>query len=192
MRPLRGPTEKLFSKSSKKKIRTNVTKHIEIGRITNAHGLHGEVRFLPHSTPCPTPREGLNVTLRHTNGSERELQIKHLRPRSPFLLLKLELIETRGQAEAIRDTTLWVDENDLPTVGDSEFYHYQVVGLSVYARTGERLGKITAVLPTKGHDIFVVKNGAEEYLIPVVQEIVSTVDLTASRVIIDPPEGLIE
>ena len=192
MLPLHGLTEKLFSRSSKKKIRTDAARHIEIGRITNAHGLHGEVRFLPHSTPCPTPREGLDVTLRYASGFEKELQIEHLRSHGPFLLLKLELVETRNQAEAIRDTILCVDEKDLPKVGGSEFYHYQVVGLRVYTRTGESLGKIKAVLPTKGHDIFVVENGAEEYLIPVVEEIVSTVDITGSRVIVDPPEGLIE
>jgi 16S rRNA processing protein RimM len=87
---------------------------------------------------------------------------------------------------------LSVPEADLPALGDNEYYYYQVVGLEVFDTKGARIGTIARLWPTAGGDLYVVQDGAKEYLIPVVKEIVTKIDFDAGRVIIDPPEGLLE
>ena len=83
-------------------------------------------------------------------------------------------------------------EADLPPLGDNEYYYYQVVGLEVFDTKGARIGTIARLWPTAGGDLYVVEDGAKEYLIPVVKEIVTKIDFDAGRVIIDPPAGLLE
>ena len=56
----------------------------------------------------------------------------------------------------------------------------------------EPIGTIAEILTTPGHDVFVVRNGEKEYLIPVVEDVVRTIALEDRLVIIDPPEGLLE
>jgi 16S rRNA processing protein RimM len=57
---------------------------------------------------------------------------------------------------------------------------------------GNHIGKITRLQSTPGGDLYVVEGEAKEYLIPVTKEIVKKSDLAAGRVIINPPEGLLE
>ena len=182
----------MSSKSSKKNNAPSTTKLIEIGRVVNTHGVRGEVRLLPHSAPTLTLRPGLCVTLRAKDSSEDEIKILQVRPRAPFLLLKFAGIESRNQAESLRDSILLVKERDLPRLEEGEFYHYQLIGLAIRTITHEQVGTIAEVLTTQGHDLLVVHNQEKEYLIPVVEDIIRTIDFESRQVIIDPPEGLLE
>ena len=192
MRRLPGPTAKLSLRLSKKNSRPRPATRIELGRVVNTHGVRGEVRLLPHSSPCLTLRPGLRVMLRKPDASEEEVELKQVRPHAPFLLLKFVGVDSRDRAEALRESGLFVDESDLPQLRAGEFYHYQVIGLPVRTLTQESIGTIEEVLTTPGHDVFVVRDGEKEYLIPVVEEVVRTVSIEERLVIIDPPEGLLE
>ena len=192
MRRLPGPTAKLSLRLSKKNSRPRPATRIELGRVVNTHGVRGEVRFLPHSSPCLTLRPGLRVTLCKPDASEEEVELKQVRPHAPFLLLKFVGVDSRDRAEALRESGLFVDESDLPQLQAGEFYHYQVIGLPVRTLTHESIGTIEEVLTTPGHDVFVVRDGEKEYLIPVVEEVVRTISIEERLVIIDPPAGLLE
>ena len=189
---LPGQTAKLSLRLSKKNSRPSPATRIALGRVVNTHGVRGEVRFLPHSSPCPTLRPGLRVTLQKTDASEENLELKQVRPHASFLLLKFVGIDSRDRAEALRGSSLLVDETDLPHLQVGEFYHYQVIGLPMRTLTHESIGTIAEVLTTPGHDVFVVRNGTKEYLIPVVEEVIRTIAIEDRLVIIDPPEGLLE
>ncbi len=160
--------------------------------MVNTHGVRGEVRFLPHSSTCPTLRPGLRVTLRKTDAPEEEFELRQVRPHAPCLLLQFAGVDSLDRAEALRGSSLLVGETDLPQLHAGEFYHYQVIGLPVRTLTQESIGTIAEVLTTPGHDVFVVRNGEKEYLIPVVEEVIQTIAIEDRLVIIDPPEGLLE
>ena len=192
MRRLPVQTAKLSLRLSKKNSRPSPATRIALGRVVNTPGVRGEVRFLPHSSPCPTLRPGLRVMLRKTNASEAGFELKQVRSHASCLLLKFVGVDSRDRAETLRGSHLLVDETALPQLQAGEFYHYQVIGLPIRTLTQESIGTIAEVLPTPGHDIFVVRNGTKEYLIPVVEEVVRTIALKDRQVIIDPPEGLLE
>ncbi len=130
--------------------------------------------------------------LRKTDASEEGFELKQVRPHASCLLLKFVGVDSRDRAEALRGSSLFVDETDLPHLQVGEFYHYQVIGLPIRTLTQEAIGTIAEVLTTPGHDVFVVRNGTKEYLIPVVEEVVRTIAIEDRQVIIDPPEGLLE
>ncbi len=192
MRRLPVQTAKLSLRLSKKNSCPSPASRIELGRVVSPHGVRGEVRFLPHSFPCPTLRSGLRVILRKTDASDEGFALKQVRPHPPCLLLKFVGVNSRDRAETLQGAGLLVDETALPQLQAGEFYHYQVIGLPIRTLTQESVGTIAAVLTTPGHEVFVVRNGDKEYLIPVVEEVVRTLAIEDRLVIIDPPEGLLE
>lgn len=194
----------MSSKSSKKnkpageigESRTN--RLIEIGRIVGVHGLRGEARVTPYSSPCPTLRPGLQVELHTPQAVQYTLEIVNVRTvsnarrKTPSLLLAFAGIHSRSRAESLRGALLFVDETALPELRAGEFYHNQLIGLSVQTATDERVGDIYTITTTPAHDLLVVRNGKTEYLIPVVEDVIQSIDLSDRRVIIDPPPGLLE
>lgn len=107
-------------------------------------------------------------------------------------MIHLEGVDSINDAKQWIGSELSVPEAELPPLGDNEYYYYQVVGLEVFDTKGARIGTIARLWPTAGGDLYVVQDGEKEYLIPVVKEIVTKIDFDAGRVIIDPPEGLLE
>lgn len=192
MRLPREPIAKLSSKSSKKSNPSDSTRLIPLGRVVNTHGVRGEVRFLPYAFPCQTLVKGLTVFLTEKDDQPHPYTIASLRSHRPFVLLKLETIDSRELAESLRDTVLAVEEAVLPPVHEGEFYYYQIIGLPVRTTAGQDIGVISQVFFSGGHDIWVVQEGKKEYLIPVTEEIVRVIDIPGKQVVIEPLEGLLD
>jgi len=192
MQRLLGQTEKLSSRSSKISDAQTAAGLIELGRVVNVHGVRGEVHFLPYAPPCPTLRSGLTVMLRKKDQAGQTFDVAQVRTHASFLLLKFKGIDSREHAETLRDSALLVAKEILPPLQEGEFYYYQIIGLPVRTTADEMVGTITQVFSTGGHDVWVVHNGKKEYLIPVVEDIVQTIDIEHRQVIIAPPEGLLK
>ena len=192
---MRSPLEliaKLSSKSSKKSDSSCPGRLIPLGRVVNTHGVRGELRFLPHAFPCQTLVKGLTVFLQEKDGQQQPYTITSLRVHRPFLLLRLAGIDSYEAADALREKVLAVDESLLPPLQDGEFYYYQVIGLHVRTTTNQDLGVIAQVFFSGGHDIWVVQHEKKEYLIPVTEEVVRTIDIPGGQAVIEPIAGLLE
>ena len=187
-----GQTEKLSSKSSKKNNQHHQASLISLGRLVNTHGVRGDLRLLPHSFPCRTLQPGLTVLLQDAQGQLYTHKVVRARPRAPFVIVKLDGVDSIDHAETLRDMTVAVEETVLPPLEDGEFYYYQVIGLTVRTTTGMNIGEIAQVFFSGGHDIWVVRQGEKEYLIPVIEDIVRSIDIPAKQAIIEPLAGLLE
>ena len=192
MRWPHGRTAKLSSKSSKKNEPQLPAPLVPLGRLVNTHGVRGELRFLPFSFPCHTLHPGLTVFLQDEDGQPYAYTVERARPRAPFVLVKLIGVDSLDHAETLREKVIVVEEAVLPPLRDREFYYYQVVGLSVRTTKGTEVGQITLVFFSGGHDVWVVRQGEKEYLIPVTEEIVRSIDLPGRQAIIEPLAGLLE
>jgi len=85
-----------------------------------------------------------------------------------------------------------VRQDQLPETGDDEYYWKDLIGLSVVTCNGLWLGKITRIMETGANDVYLVKNGKQEYLIPAIADVIQRVDLTSGTMTITPLEGLLE
>lgn len=157
------------------------------------HGVRGEVRLLPYAFPCPTLRKDLTVFLQDKTGEMMGVYVvESVRPHAPFLLVRLQGVTSRAQAQALREAVVAVQEDLLPPLQEGEFYYYQVIGLRVLTTAGEEVGKIFQVFYSGGHDVWVVRQGKKEYMIPVTEDIVRTIDIPGRRAVIEPIQGLLE
>lgn len=125
-------------------------------------------------------------------GSSRAYGVTSVRPQAPGLLVKLHGVDSLAQAQALRASSVLVEETQFAPLRDGEFYYWQVIGLKVRTQTGEELGTIAQVFFSGGHDVWVVRQGEEEYLIPVTEEIVRSIDIPGGQAIIEPIAGLLE
>ncbi|HEU4997778.1 MAG TPA: ribosome maturation factor RimM [Lapillicoccus sp.] len=168
---------------------------VVVARIGKPHGLRGEVTVQLH-TDDPESRFAVGTVLatQATPGSgvPRALTIRSTRVHQGTWLLGFEDIPDRTGAESLRGTRL-VAPAQASNDDDDGWYEEELVGLTVVDRSGTRLGEVTGLEVGPAQDLLVVRldTGTEAYL-PFVEAIVPEVDVEAGRVVVDPPDGLLE
>jgi 16S rRNA processing protein RimM len=118
--------------------------------------------------------------------------VEGVRPHAPFLLVRLQGVTSLMQARELRDTIVAVEEHVLPPLREGEFYYYQIIGLRVFTTQEELIGTVVHAFFSGGHDVWVVRHGEKEQMIPVTDEIVRSIDIPGGRAIIEPLAGLLE
>jgi len=165
---------------------------VAVGEIVAAHALRGVVRVRPYQPPAPSLAAGRTVLLEH-DGSRRPVRIDAVTPHGrDALLVELAGVGDRTAAERLRGARLLVARDDLPPAGDGEFYWHEIVGFAVETDAGEALGAIVETLHTGANDVWVVRDGQREHLIPVIADVVRTIDRDGRRVVISPMPGLLD
>jgi len=168
------------------------TDTVVVGRIGRPHGVRGEVT-VEVRTDDPDLRFVPGAVLRTDPPERGPITIAGVHWHSGTLLLRLEGVDSREAAEAVRNTELVVPVAELPEIEDPDsYYDHQLVGLTARLPDDAVLGEVTAILH-EAQDLLVVRRvEGGEVLIPFVSAIVPTVDLAGGFVVLDPPEGLLE
>ena len=163
-----------------------------VGRVGRAHGVRGDV-LVEVRTDEPDERFAVGSVLVTEPAEAGPLTVADLRWHSGKLVVRFAGVDDRTGAEQLRGLRLVVDSADLPPSEDpDEFSDHELVGLSAFTVEGVRLGPIVDVLHTAGGDLLALKHGGRESLIPFIREMVPTVDVAGGRLVVDPPEGLLE
>jgi len=165
---------------------------IRLGKIAGAHGLGGALRFRADdrdSTALTTLRD---VYLQSGDAPRRYRIVSAAPLRPGTFRIVLDGVSDISAAEALRGATLMVAESDLAPPRPGEFYYFQVLGMEVRLAGGDVLGTIEDVFFTGANDVWVVRNGQSEVLIPVIEDVVKAIDFQARRVTIEPLPGLLD
>jgi 16S rRNA processing protein RimM len=165
---------------------------VVVGRIGRPHGVRGEVT-VEVRTDDPELRFAPGAVLITDPADRGPLTLAGRRWHREVLLLAIEGVDSREQAEELRDTRLLVPVAELPALEDPDvFYDHQLVGLAARLSDGSPLGEVAAVRH-EGTELLVVRRpDGDEVLVPFVAAIVPTVDLAGGFLVVDPPEGLLE
>jgi 16S rRNA processing protein RimM len=165
---------------------------VPIGEIVTTHGLSGwlKLNVFNRETSALTP--GAAVSLKRNNSEASAQEIEASRAHRNQWLLKFKGIDSIDAATEWIGALLCVDAAALANLQPGQYYHYQVIGFEVFSTTGERIGTIASTLPTPGGELYVVQGAVREHLIPAVKELIDKVDFSARKVIVDPPDGLLD
>lgn len=166
---------------------------VTIGEVTRAHGLRGEVRVIPLTDDPKRFHRLVECVLWDASRDERETRrISTARRHGEVVVVRFEGCETPEAAAALRGRLIALPrENALPPP-EGRFYPWQLEGCRVVTEDGREIGRVTGIEHAPAQDLWIVADGATERLIPAVPEIVREVDLASRRVVIRPPEGLLE
>ena len=107
------------------------------------------------------------------------------------LVVKLDLVNDRTQAESLRGTELTVPPDHLKPLPEDSYYFYQIIGIDVWDEDRGYLGKVTDILRTGANDVYVASgpDGAE-VLIPALDDVLLEVRPDENRMVVRLPEGL--
>jgi 16S rRNA processing protein RimM len=119
-------------------------------------------------------------------------QLLDAAPLKTQVILKMAGLETRNQAEALVGLEVLGDRRRFPPLPDGEYYWFQVLGLPVVnAADGALLGHLEEIIPTPAHDVYVVRQGDREVLLPAVEDVIVDINLEEGIIKASPPEGLL-
>lgn len=158
-----------------------------VGAIGGAFGVRGEVRL---KSFCAQPEAIVAYAPLYTEDGTRSFTLRITRTIKNGFAARLSGVETREQADALRGLKLFADRSKLPNLPDDEFYHADLLGLPVFDTGGAPLGTVRAIHNHGAGDILEVTAPGRRHslLLPFTRQVVPTVDLTAGRIVADPPE----
>jgi 16S rRNA processing protein RimM len=162
-----------------------------VGVIVRPHGVRGEV-VVDVRTDEPADRFAPGSVLITESGPT--LTVESVRPHTGRLIVTFDGVHDREQAEALRRVVLCVDSADLAPPEDPDEYHdFQLVGLTAVDRAGAEIGEVVRIDHAPAADMLVLRRpDGRTALVPFVTAMVPEVDLPGGRVVITPPEGLLD
>lgn len=165
---------------------------IGLGRVAGAHGLKGGLKVKADARTATTDPEVIMALGEVVIGPER-YQVLGAERRKTQVVLFLAGIDTKEQAEQLVGQEVKGDRRRFPPLPPGEYYWFQVLGLPVLqAADGALLGYLEEIIPTPGHDVYVVRQGPREMLFPAVEEVIVEINLEEGFLKVSPPAGLLE
>ena len=162
-----------------------------VGAVAGAFGVQGEVRL---KSFCADPADIATYGPLTSEDGARSFDIRLTRPVKAGFAARLSGVTTKEAADALKGARLFAPRSALPTLPDDEFYHSDLIGLSAQDTGGAALGRVAAVLNHGAGDILELRGQGldKPVLVPFTKAAVPTVDMASGRIVIDPPEGVLD
>jgi len=174
-----------------------------VGRIAKPHGLRGEVAINPE-TDFPDERfvPGARLLLTRGERGERgerqaaetpeELQVATARFHNGRPLVRFEGFGSIEAVEPLAGASLWIRADSRSPLPAGQYYHDALIGCAVETVAGEAIGQVTRIDAFGSAPLLVVTDGRHDVLIPLAEAICVRIDPAARRIVIDPPDGLLD
>ena len=164
--------------------------YLQAGKIVALHGVRGEMRLKPWSDDAGFLKSFKTVYLDDAGKHARKLL--SARAHGNITLIRLEGVESAEQAEAMRGTIIYIKKSDA-RLPEGCFFIEDIIGLeAVDEQSGDILGTVCDVETYPANDVWHIKNGEREYLIPHIPPVVKKIDIDAGKVYIFKMRGLFE
>lgn len=164
---------------------------LEIGKVVKTWGLKGHVKVYSYAESIDTYNRVSRLYVQKRGGPEA-LRIETARQQNKTLLLKFEERDRIEDVEDLIGSTLYMPKKDLPPLEEGEYYWYELIGMKVRTDLGKQLGTLREILNTGSNDVYIVRQGSRELLIPALNEVILEVDVTGKQMVIHPMEGLLD
>ncbi len=167
---------------------------VRVGRIAKAHGVRGELKFVPDSLADPLAALlGADNPVRLLFDDQRQpttYSCCSCRNTNGALLVRFDGVSDRDDANALRGAVVEVDSQLLPALGGDSYYLFELRGVAVKDETGAAIGVVTEVFDNGGQDLLVIEYDGGERLLPHVAETVLSFDRDAATLLVRPPDGI--
>ncbi|HEX9490804.1 MAG TPA: ribosome maturation factor RimM [Stellaceae bacterium] len=169
---------------------SNQDRRVLMGVITGAHGVRGLVRVKSFTANA----DGITAygALEDERG-ERSFALERVGAAKGVLIMRLDGVADRDAAERLKGVRLYLPRAALPEPGEEEYYHADLVGLAAMLKDGSALGRVKAVhAHGAGDSLEVERPDGRTVIVPFTTAVVPVVDIEGGRLVVDPPEGLLD
>ena len=171
---------------------------VELGYVAGVHGVRGHVKVKLHASTSEALVPGVQLVFRVRGGGpvSQRAQLAELfagRGASGEVRLRLEGVESREQAEALKSHGVWIERADLPALEADEYYFHDLIGLDArHALVDLELGRVIGVTSNGPQDLIELSwrspsGRSHKWLCPALPGIV--VEASADALCLDPVEG---
>lgn len=163
----------------------------KLGHIVKKHGLKGELSILL-DVDYPEDYTELESVFVEINKQLVPFFIERLQLNGERGIVKFEDVDDLPSAERLFKSDLYLPVENLPELGEGQFYYHEVVGYSVQDKSLGKIGQVTQVYEFPNQDLFGVDHQSKEVLIPINDQLIVKVDHQLKQVDVDLPEGLLD
>ncbi|ABB33087.1 16S rRNA processing protein RimM [Geobacter metallireducens RCH3] len=163
-----------------------------LGKVVATHGIRGQLSVVPFSGEFSTILSMQTVYLSGPDNRKESFEVDRAAVHRNRVLLTLKGFANINEVLHLVGRELFARRDQFPPLDEGEFYWCDLIGLSVTTSEGLSLGRIEEIIATGSNDVYVVRDGEREYLIPALEDIVVGVDLDKGIMTVSPTEGLLD
>ena len=161
--------------------------YLEVGKVTNTHGIMGEVRVQPWAD---SPEFLCRFKTLYVDKAHWPIRVERARVHKNMVILKLEGVTDVPGALAMRNAILYIDRKDA-NLPEGSFFLADIMGLEVRdAQSGQVLGKVEDILTLPANNVYVVRGGPREIMIPAVPQFIAETNVEGGYLRVNMMEGL--
>lgn len=161
--------------------------YLEVGKVTNTHGVMGEVRVQPWAD---SPEFLCRFKTLYVDSNHWPIHVERARVHKDMVIMKFEGVTDVPGALAMRNAILYIDRADVH-LPEGAFFIADLLGAEVRdAADGRVLGRLADVLNLPANNVYVVRGGEREILIPAVPEFIAETNVEEGYIRVNMMEGL--
>lgn len=162
---------------------------LEIGKFVGTHGVRGMVRIQPWSDDGEFLTEFKNFYL---DNGKTKIKMNKIAPHGNVVIAAVDGIDSIEDAEKLRNQVLYIKRADAK-LPDGRYFVSEIIGAQVFdADTNVLLGTLTDVSPTGANDVWHIKSGEKEYLVPAISDVIVDVNIDNDIITIRPLKGIFD
>lgn len=172
--------------------------HLVVGHLSKPHGTRGEIYVWPltdHPESAFAPGVVLSLGGAADDSPDPDLpplRVASARPHQRGFLVVFGGVEDRNQAEVLKGRYLFRPIEDVEPLAEGEVFYHQLLEMTVETVEGREVGRVVEVFEVGPSDLLEVHGPGGTVMVPYRPEIVVAVDVDESRIVIDPPDGLLD
>ena len=162
---------------------------LEIGKFVGTHGVRGMVRIQPWSDDGEFLTQFKKFYL--DNGLTK-IEMSKITPHGNVVIAAVKGVDSIEEAEKLRERVLYIKRDDAK-LPDGRYFISEIIGAQVFdADSDALLGTLADVSPTGANDVWHIKRGETEYLVPAIPDVIVNVDINNDVIKIRPLKGIFD
>ena len=164
---------------------------LQVGVITQTHGVRGEVKVFP-TTDDVNRFKKLKQVILDTGKETMPLEIQSVKFFKQFVILKFKGIDNINDIEKYKRCSLYVTREHAVALEEDEYFIADMIGMEVCTEDGNIFGTLKDVIETGANDVYVIENAEHgEVLVPAIKECIRSVDIEKGQMMIHLMDRLI-
>ncbi|MCX4296167.1 MAG: ribosome maturation factor RimM [Lachnospiraceae bacterium] len=165
---------------------------LQVGIITQPHGVHGEVKVFPTTNDVKRFKK-LKEVLLDTRKEKITLEIESVKFFKQYAILKFRGFDSINDIEKYKGTPLLVTRENAVKLGQDEYFIADLIDMAVYDEQEQYLGVLTNVIETGANDVYEVKfEDGRQILFPAIKQCILNVDMEGRKMKVHIMDGLLD
>jgi len=162
-----------------------------IGQVVNVHGLKGFLKAISWSD-YPEYYQNLKQLMLETSQGLQWFEVSQISWKSSFWLIALKTIARRDEAEKLKGSKISIPDQWLKPLEAGEFFQHDLLGCRVEDLQGKFLGEVFNIFETGANDVYEIRQGTKEFLIPSTPEVIQSINIQQKKIIVELIPGLLD